>query len=148
MIEEGLVEERHYQMAIAQSCLKKSTLVVLPTGLGKTVIALMVVAETLRTKRGQILFMAPTKPLVEQHARFLRKHLIADDPVVFTGEVPPEKRKEMWGKSQIIVATPQVVTNDLVSGQIDLNSISLIVFDEVHRAVGDYAYVFIGERYP
>jgi len=147
MLEENLIEERHYQKAIALSSMNRSTLVVLPTGLGKTVIALLVIAETLRTKRGKILFMAPTKPLVEQHSRFLAKHLIADDPVVFTGEVQPAKRKEMWSKSQIIVATPQVVSNDLVSGQIDLNEISLIVFDEVHRAVGDYAYVFIGERY-
>ncbi len=147
MIEPETIEERHYQQAIALSCVKRSTLVVLPTGLGKTVIALLVMAETLRTKRGKILFMAPTKPLVEQHARFLKKHLIAEPPVVFTGEVAPAKRKEMWKGSQIIVATPQVVSNDLIAGQIDLNDISLIIFDEVHRAVGDYAYVFIGERY-
>jgi len=147
MIEAGTIEERHYQRTIALACVKRSTLVVLPTGLGKTVIALLAIAETLRTKRGKILFMAPTKPLVEQHARFLKRHLIAEPPAVFTGEVPPEKRKELWRKNQIITATPQVISNDLVSGQIDLNEVSLIVFDEAHRAVGDYAYVFIGERY-
>ncbi|MCK5024810.1 MAG: DEAD/DEAH box helicase, partial [Thermoplasmata archaeon] len=98
-------------------------------------------------KRGKILFMAPTKPLVEQHLRFLKKHIISEPPVLLTGETPPAKRKKMWNESQIIVATPQVISNDLVSGQIDLNDVSLIVFDESHRAVGDYAYVFIGERY-
>lgn len=147
MIEPDTIEERHYQRAIALSCVKRSTLVVLPTGLGKTVIAVLSIAETLRTKRGKILFMAPTKPLVEQHARFLKKHLVAEPPTLFTGEVAPAKRKQMWETSQVIVATPQVVSNDLVSGQIDLNDVSLIVFDEAHRAVGDYAYVFIGERY-
>ncbi len=147
MIEPDTIEERHYQRIIALSCVKRSTLIVIPTGLGKTVIALRVIAETLRTKKGNILFMAPTKPLVEQHARLLGKHLIAELPVVFTGEVSPGKRKEMWKNSQIIVATPQVISNDLVSGQIDLNGVSLIIFDEAHRAVGDYAYVFIGERF-
>jgi ERCC4-related helicase/ERCC4-type nuclease len=147
MIEPGTIEERHYQRTIALACVKRSILVVLPTGLGKTVIALLVIAETLRTKRGKVLFMAPTKPLVEQHARFLKKHLIAEPPAVFTGEVAPAKRREMWQENQIIAATPQVISNDLVSGQIDLNDVSLIIFDEAHRAVGDYAYVFIGERY-
>ncbi|MDO9537872.1 MAG: DEAD/DEAH box helicase [Thermoplasmata archaeon] len=147
MIVPDSIEERHYQVAISESSMKRSTLVVLPTGLGKTIIALMVVAETLRTRKGKILFLAPTKPLVEQHARFLRKHLISEPPAIFTGELAPAKRKELWSTSQIIAATPQVISNDLVSGQIDLNEVSLIVFDEAHRATGDYAYVFIGERY-
>lgn len=141
------MEERHYQQSIADSANKRSTLVVLPTGMGKTIIAVLVVAETLRTKRGKILFMAPTKPLVEQHLRFLKKHVISEPPVLLTGETQPAKRKKMWNENQIIIATPQVISNDLVSGQIDLNDVSLIVFDEAHRAVGDYAYVFIGERY-
>jgi ERCC4-related helicase/ERCC4-type nuclease len=147
MIVPDSVEERHYQTSIADSAMKMSTLVVLPTGLGKTIIAALVVAETLRTKRGKILFMAPTKPLVEQHARFLKSHIVCEPPAIFTGEIAPAKRKEMWDRNQIIAATPQVISNDIVSGQIDLNEVSLIVFDEAHRAVGDYAYVFIGERY-
>ncbi|MFO7618584.1 MAG: DEAD/DEAH box helicase, partial [Thermoplasmata archaeon] len=68
-------------------------------------------------------------------------------PAIFTGELQPAKRKKMWDDSQIITATPQVISNDIVSGQIDLNDVSLIIFDEAHRAAGDYAYVFIGERY-
>ncbi|MCK4757494.1 MAG: DEAD/DEAH box helicase [Thermoplasmata archaeon] len=147
MIEPDSIERRLYQEAIASSALSRSTLVVLPTGIGKTVIALMVMAETLRTKKGNILFMAPTKPLVEQHARFLKKHLLAEEPVVLTGEIAPAKRKKLWAGSQIICATPQVISNDLISGQIDLKDVSLIVFDEAHRATGDYAYVFIAEKY-
>lgn len=147
MIVPDSIEERHYQVAIAETAARMSTLVVLPTGLGKTIIAALVVAEVLRTRKGKILFMAPTKPLVEQHARFLRKHLVAEAPAIFTGEVAPAKRREMWESNQIIAATPQVISNDIVSGQIDLNDVSLVVFDEAHRAVGDYAYVFIGERY-
>lgn len=147
MIEPDTIERRLYQEAIASSALSRSTLVVLPTGIGKTVIALMVMAETIRTKKGNILFMAPTKPLVEQHARFLKKHLIAEEPVVLTGEIAPAKRKKLWAGSQIICATPQVISNDLISGQIDLKDVSLIIFDEAHRATGDYAYVFIAEKY-
>ncbi len=147
MIEPDTIERRTYQEVISASALERSTLVVLPTGIGKTVIALMVIAEKLRTRKGSILFLAPTKPLVDQHARFLKKHLIAEEPVVLTGSIPPAKRKKLWEESQIICATPQVISNDLISGQISLNDVSLIIFDEAHRATGDYAYVFIAEKY-
>lgn len=147
MIVPDSLEERHYQTSIAESAIKKSTLVVLPTGMGKTVIAAIVIAEMLRSRKGKVLFLAPTKPLVEQHARFIKKHIICEPPAIFTGEMPPAKRKKLWDDSQVIAATPQVISNDIVSGQIDLNDVSLIIFDEAHRATGDYAYVFIGERF-
>ncbi len=142
------LEERQYQTNIAQSATKASTLVVLPTGLGKTIIALLVIAEELKKKNNKILFLAPTKPLVNQHTQFLKTTLTIDDSiVVFKGETSPKKRKEMWESSRIIVSTPQVIENDLISKRITLSNVSLIIYDEVHRAVGNYAYVFISDMY-
>lgn len=141
------IEKRMYQVNIAESASKRSTLVVLPTGMGKTVVALLVMADVLEKKKGKILFLAPTKPLVEQHAAFLRKFLLDSDPLVFTGEVSPKKRDELWREAKIIVSTPQVVVNDLISARTKLDDFALIIFDEAHRATGDYAYVFIAERY-
>ena len=66
---------------------------------------------------------------------------------MMTGESPPEKRIESWQKSQIVVSTPQVIENDLLTRRIDLKDVSLVIFDEAHRAVGDYAYVYIADRY-
>ena len=143
-----LIEERAYQTSIARVCWQRSTLVVLPTGLGKTVIALMVLVE--RMDLGKILLLAPTRPLVEQHASFLKGALVGDPaPVisVFTGTVPPKKREEQFAGSDIIVSTPQVIQNDIISGRIHLRDTSLVIFDEAHRGVGDYAYVFIADRY-
>ncbi len=140
------LEERAYQINIARSCLERSTLVVLPTGMGKTVIALLVIAEVLREGRGKVLFMAPTKPLVEQHASFLRAHVDAT-VALMTGEVSPEERELLWIEREVIVSTPQVVRNDLKHGIASLDKVSLVVFDEAHRAVGDYAYVEVGGAY-
>jgi Fanconi anemia group M protein len=53
----------------------------------------------------------------------------------------------MWKESNIIVSTPQVVVNDLISARTKLDDYGLIIFDEAHRATGDYAYVFIAEKY-
>ena len=140
------VEARVYQVALAASAVRASTMIVLPTGLGKTVVALLVIAKRLE-EGGRVIFLAPTKPLVEQHAEFLRSHLLAET-TIFTGEIPPEKRMELWKQEQqAIVSTPQVIENDLKAGRITLAGVKLIIFDEAHRAVGNYAYRFIASRY-
>jgi len=140
------VEARAYQLALAESATRASTMIVLPTGLGKTIVALLVIAKRLEND-GRVLFLAPTKPLVEQHAAFLRSHLLAET-AIFTGEIPPDKRRELWKqKQQAIVSTPQVIENDLKKARIDLSDVKLIIFDEAHRAVGNYAYRFIASTY-
>ena len=149
LIKEGVVERRRYQIAIASTALLKNTLVVLPTGLGKTVIALLVIASRLLNESGKVLFLAPTKPLVEQHARFLRRTLKIDENkiVALSGEIDPEKRKKLWNTARIIVSTPQVVENDILANRINLEDVILAIFDEAHRAVGNYPYVFIAKEY-
>lgn len=148
-IREGAVSERLYQQNIASVASRESTLVVLPTGLGKTVIALMVIDSVLWTEGGRVLFMAPTKPLVEQHHTFLRERLTlpGEELVMMTGELSPDRRAEWWRKARVIVSTPQVVENDIFSGSVWLRDFSLIIYDECHRAAGDYAYVHIAEIY-
>jgi len=146
LLKEKAVERRIFQLELAASALQASTLVVLPTGLGKTVIALMVLLA--RLDRGRVLFLAPTRPLVEQHASFLENVLLDSSIVVsFTGEISPELRRKMWEEARVVVSTPQVVENDLLSRRISLRDVSCIIFDEAHRAVGNYAYVYIAERY-
>lgn len=142
------VELRLYQENIAKTAMKKNTLVVLPTGLGKTIIALLVLVEELKKSGNKILFLSPTKPLVSQHTQFLQNILMIDDNIsMFTGELSPEKRKVLWESSRIIVSTPQVIENDLISRRLHLQDVSLIIFDEAHRAVGNYSYIFVANMY-
>jgi Fanconi anemia group M protein len=143
---EALVR-RDYQVSIAVEATKRNTLVVLPTGLGKTVVAVLVMAHRLHEVGGRCLFLAPTKPLVEQHAEFVEETLLADNVEVFTGDVAPDERATRWRETEVICATPQVIQNDVIAGRIDLSDVGLLVFDEAHRAVGDYAYVFIADQY-
>ena len=146
-IRPGLLEDRLYQADIARTALEHNTLVVLPTGLGKTAIALRVMAEfLLREPTRSILFLAPTRPLVVQHARSVASTLLAPEPLVLTGAIPPDRRAALLRPLQIVVATPQVVANDLTEGNFPLESFSLLIFDEAHRAVGDYPYVELGRR--
>ncbi|WP_135853275.1 DEAD/DEAH box helicase [Halorussus salinus] len=143
------IERRMYQLQLAGSAKDRDTLVCLPTGLGKTTVSLLVTAERLADVGGKSLLLAPTKPLVQQHADFYREALDIpdDDIVVFTGEVRPDERTELWQSASVVIATPQVVENDLVGSRIDLGNVTHVTFDECHRATGDYAYNYIAERY-
>jgi Fanconi anemia group M protein len=75
LIRPDSIESRDYQLAVAMHALDGNTMVVLPTGLGKTAIALLVAASRLHNLGGKVLMLAPTKPLVEQHLRFFEKFL-------------------------------------------------------------------------
>ncbi|WP_135807187.1 DEAD/DEAH box helicase [Halorussus marinus] len=143
------IERRMYQLQLAGAAKDAHTLVCLPTGLGKTTVSLLVTAERLADAQGKSLFLAPTKPLVQQHTDFYREALeIPDDDIVmFTGEVSPDDRAALWERARIVVATPQVVENDLVGSRIDIRDVTHLTFDECHRATGDYAYNYIAERY-
>jgi len=141
------VEDRLYQNKILETARQGSTLVVLPTALGKTVIALMLAIE--RMEHGKIFFLAPTRPLVEQHHQtFLDKTLMEDEELVLvTGRFPPAKRAALYKSGRMVFATPQCVWNDLKSRILSLEDASLIIFDEAHRARGNYAYVGIAQHY-
>ena len=141
------VARRDYQVAIAHEAVKRNTLVILPTGMGKTVVALLVMAERLDRHPGKVLLLAPTKPLVEQHAKFFSEVLVGAKVEAFTGETSPEEREYLWRTATVICSTPQVVQNDVVSGRIDLKGVTMLLFDEAHRAVGNYAYVFLADAY-
>jgi len=142
-LKEG-IEPRKYQKEIAESALVHgNTLVVLPTGMGKTLIALLVMEK--KMQEGAILFLAPTKPLVAQHLKTVQELLPGADAIAITGEINKKARKSMWKEHAIIVATPQTVERDL--NIIEKERFSLVVLDEVHRAIGRYAYAEIAQQF-
>jgi len=144
------IQPRTYQETIFNTTVKNNCLVVLPTGLGKTLISVLLAAFRLENyPKSKILVLAPTKPLAEQHLETFKKHLDLkkDKIILFTGLVLPEKRAELWKDAKIIISTPQGVENDIITNRTPLADVSLLVFDEAHRAVKDYSYVFIAKQY-
>ncbi len=151
LIKKNSIESRIYQEVLVARVLEKgNSLVVAPTALGKTVVASMVSAFLLQKKpEKKILVLAPTKPLAVQHHKSFQKFLnIPEEEItLMTGTIPSKKRIPLWGSSKIVSATPQSIENDLLQGKISFKDVSLIVFDEAHRAVGDYSYVFLAQNY-
>ena len=113
-------EPRLYQQTILATASQKNTLVVLPTGLGKTAIGFMLAAQRFHQyPQSKILFLAPTKPLAEQHLRTFQKHLALDKEkyALFTGAVSPDKRAELWKTAQVIIGTPQGIEIGCATGR-------------------------------
>jgi ERCC4-related helicase len=143
-------QPRLYQQTILGTIANFNSLVVLPTGLGKTALAFLLAAQRFRLyPNSKILMLAPTKPLCEQHIETFKKHMdINEDKIVlFTGSVKPDKRAEMWKEAQIIISTPQGLENDTINRRVKLEDISLLIFDEAHHATGEYSYVWLAQQY-
>lgn len=135
---------RGYQFNILQKAMFHNTLVALPTGLGKTFIAAVVMFNYWRWfPNSKIIFMAPTRPLVTQQieACFSICGLPQQDTVDISGSTSPEKRVDFWKTKRVFFSTPQTVDNDLNSNSCPGEKIVCLVIDEAHKATGNYSYV-------
>ncbi|MBM3228305.1 DEAD/DEAH box helicase [Candidatus Pacearchaeota archaeon] len=144
------ISPREYQENILKTCVDKNCLVVLPTGIGKTLIALMLSIERMKKFPGEkVVFLAPTKPLAEQHLIYFKKHLpeLFGDLQLFTGQVKSEKRKEIWETADIIFSTPQCIANDLRKNLYTLVGVCLLIEDEAHRCIKNYDYSYVAKKY-
>jgi Fanconi anemia group M protein len=145
LIKPNTMESRLYQQIIVAKALKKNTLCVLGTGLGKTAVATLTIAGILSKNDGKVLIIAPSRPLVEQHYNSLKTFLNMDEDkiVVLTGKIPPKKRKKLWDEGKIFIATPQIVENDIVANRINTNDFVLLIADEAHHTTGNHSYTFV-----
>lgn len=141
------IEKRKYQEKLYNSCNNSSSLIALPTGVGKTIVSIMISAE--KIDEGKILFMAPSKPLVEQQYESYMEFLDIDNDKIkmINGDIPPNERENIWKENKVFVSTPQVVKNDIIRGTLSLNSFSHLIFDECHKTKGDYAYTYISDEF-
>ena len=138
LLKPNTVLKRKYQVDIFITCSKSNTLVVVPTGLGKTIVALLLSIHRLKIPETKIIFLAPTRPLVEQHHRTFQNltKISPESLIMMTGSLVPAKRELIYKKSKCLFMTPQILQNDLISNRISLEDVSLIIFDEAHRASG------------
>lgn len=150
LLKKDKLMKRAYQTNIFVTCSKANTLVVIPTGLGKTIIAMLMVLHRLTEfPHSKIIFLAPTRPLVEQHYRTFQDllEMVPDRLVIMTGHSQPEKRQRQYEQATCLFMTPQVLQNDLIANRFDMKEVSLCIFDEAHRATGDYAYSYLAKKY-
>ena len=143
------IEARGYQIAATQACIRCSTLLVMPTGFGKTAVQWNCIADALDSGIEKIVITAPTVGLVEQQRRMILERIKIEADLVrtYTGSDRPAKRGDIWQEATIIIATPQVIRNDVDSGLIHLRDVGLLIIDEAHHAKGNHATAQVADRY-
>jgi Fanconi anemia group M protein len=141
--------KRDYQLEISEAAIHENTLVSLPTGLGKTLIAAVVMYNYYRFfPRGKILFLAPTLPLVNQQVQacFNIMGIPETDTAVLTGKINASRRAELWNEKRVFYCTPQTIQFDLEALRCNPDYFVCVVLDEAHRATGNHSYVTIVNR--
>ncbi|XP_019330330.1 PREDICTED: Fanconi anemia group M protein, partial [Aptenodytes forsteri] len=134
---------RGYQVRMARAALLGNTLVCLPTGLGKTFVAAVVMYNFYRWfPSGKVLFLAPTKPLVAQQMEACARvmGIPSRHMAEMTGGTQALSRRELWTTKRVFFLTPQIMVNDLSRGTCPAVEIKCLVIDEAHKALGNHAY--------
>lgn len=150
LIKSETMEERDYQINVLNTAVNRNTLCVLPTGTGKTNVAILLAANRLeKYPDSKILILAPTRPLCAQHQKSFQDSLNIpeEDIILLTGKIPPHARGRFYKTAKIISATPQTIENDINNRTLDFSDFSLLVIDECHRSVNKYAYPVVANAY-
>ncbi|CAH0552970.1 unnamed protein product [Brassicogethes aeneus] len=139
---------RNYQIQLMEIALQQNTIIYLPTGSGKTFIALMTLKQLSEplaksySEGGKLsVILVNTVALVDQHAKYFENHTYFKVGR-YSGEFnldfwPREKWYEEYNKFNVIIMTSQILKNLIESNYIDLNKINLLIFDECHHGVSN-----------
>jgi len=133
---------RDYQIEAARWALEQRRgVVVLPTGTGKTLVAVIWALELLRQGRARrVLFLEPTRFLVEQVARYIER-VSGERAEAVHGAVSRDERAARW-RGRIVVATPEIALAEWSR----IGEFDAVVVDECHHTTGKDAYKEVMER--
>uniref|UniRef100_A0A671SL65 RNA helicase n=1 Tax=Sinocyclocheilus anshuiensis TaxID=1608454 RepID=A0A671SL65_9TELE len=153
---------RDYQMEVARPALEEKNIIIcLPTGSGKTRVAVYITKEHLERRRqmgqpGKVVVLVNKVPLVEQHykaefGRFL-KHQYSVERVSGASQLKISF-PQIIEQNDIIICTAQILENSLVKAKngdedgIKLSQFTLMVIDECHHTKKGGVYNHIMIRY-
>ncbi|PIN18423.1 Ribonuclease III [Handroanthus impetiginosus] len=148
---------RDYQLKVYEVAMRKNTIAVLETGVGKTMIAIMMIKEigqSLKSNDGGqklIAFLAPTVHLVHQQYKEIKSHTELDVEEYYGARGVDDWNAETWEKEinghDVLVMTPQILLDALRNAYISFDIFCFIVLDECHRATGNHPYARIMKEF-
>ncbi|XP_041858379.1 interferon-induced helicase C domain-containing protein 1 isoform X2 [Melanotaenia boesemani] len=153
---------REYQMDVARPALEgKNIIICLPTGSGKTRVAVYITKKHLDSRReegkpGKVVILVNKIPLVEQH--YSKEFLPFLKPTYKVERVSGDSQlkisfAKIVKKNDIIICTAQILENYLERANdgddegVNLSDLTLIVIDECHHTQKGGVYNHIMMRY-
>ena len=140
---------RDYQRELFLSALRRNTLVYLPTGSGKTLIAAMVVScmKELNPQKLMV-FLTDRIPLAYQQRDYIKSQCSALKVEVLVGTMDDKRQYRavrqalQLGEVDVLVLTHQLFLNLLAAQEpvFRMSDISVLVFDEAHHCHGNHPY--------
>jgi superfamily II DNA or RNA helicase len=130
---------RRYQLEAARWALSRGrAVVVLPTGTGKTLVAVLWALALMEAGlAGRVVFLEPTRFLVEQVARYIRSVAgVEAEPV--HGALPRGEKRRRW-RGRVVVSTPEALVAEW-SDATAAGGFDAVVVDECHHTTGKDAY--------
>eukprot|EP00551_Chaetoceros_affinis_P008024 CAMPEP_0203680408 /NCGR_PEP_ID=MMETSP0090-20130426/39147_1 /ASSEMBLY_ACC=CAM_ASM_001088 /TAXON_ID=426623 /ORGANISM="Chaetoceros affinis, Strain CCMP159" /LENGTH=749 /DNA_ID=CAMNT_0050548463 /DNA_START=86 /DNA_END=2335 /DNA_ORIENTATION=- len=123
---------REYQERMVKTAIKANTIILLPTGAGKTYIA----ADAIIRIGFPALFLVPTIPLVAQQAEALSQRPGMKSIGVYHGD------KQIPTNFHTLVSTPKAFETAQARGipNFAFSNFKTIVFDEVHHVIKEHPY--------
>ncbi|EGG23223.1 RNA-directed RNA polymerase [Cavenderia fasciculata] len=145
-----------YQWESTRQSVPKNTIVVLPTGKGKTKIAVMVMKilyqlnnlkqeEKETYQKRMILFLTNKIPLAEQQAKAIKQDCPDLKIHLRTGE--GESGNIMEDRQyDVIVCTADIIRNWIGYNMASMKDFYLVIYDECHHATGEHVFVKLAEE--
>ncbi|KAK0301710.1 Dicer-like protein 2 [Friedmanniomyces endolithicus] len=137
---------RGYQLEMLDASLRGNSIVVMPTGSGKTLVAVgRIRAELERSAPTKLVwFLANSVELSRQQLGVLRTHLPAYQILSLTGQdgVDNWSRQHIWdavlANVRVVVGTPAVLKDALTHGFVRISRLALLIFDEAHHCIKNH----------
>ncbi|CAL8072085.1 unnamed protein product [Orchesella dallaii] len=156
-----VIQDRPYQSELLKMAIERNVIICLPTGSGKTYIALKLAEHMLPSaieKKQKIVFIANTVPLVNQQAGYFSANLIntaiQDDKYVraLTGDLNVDIwKEEEWDNVMtnyhILVMSTQILLDAITKAYVSWNQIALLILDECHHAQKSHPMALLMKNY-
>ncbi|XP_041476462.1 antiviral innate immune response receptor RIG-I-like isoform X2 [Lytechinus variegatus] len=135
-----------YQEELAEHSLKgKNSVIVAPTGSGKTRVAIAIAMNALMEQNGasqapnKVVFIVNKVALVEQQKKAFQEFIPEVDGISgdMSSQVPLVHQLE---QADVVVLTSQILLNALQDGSFSLSSLRLIILDECHNTQKENPY--------